>query len=107
MATILRYKNEILSLADRAIPGLVQRGGGQGSWLVDASNPICPSNPHYVVLRIAAANFALVALSLLATTWPLISLGLAVVVVVVLLVWLMRHPDTASNAASDPTAVQT
>ena len=60
-----------------------------------------------VVLRIGAANFSLVALSLLATTWPLISLGLAVVAVVALLVWLMRHPDTASNAAPDPTAVQT
>jgi hydroxymethylglutaryl-CoA reductase len=28
MASILRYKAEILALADRAIPGLVQRGGG-------------------------------------------------------------------------------
>ena len=28
MAAILRYKAEILALADRAIPGLVQRGGG-------------------------------------------------------------------------------
>lgn len=28
MAAILRYKGEILGLADRAIPGLVQRGGG-------------------------------------------------------------------------------
>jgi UDP-N-acetylmuramyl pentapeptide phosphotransferase/UDP-N-acetylglucosamine-1-phosphate transferase len=56
-----------------------------------------------VVLRIAAANFALVALSLLATSWPLIALGLAVVVVVALLVWLMRHPDTAPDSA----AVQT
>jgi hydroxymethylglutaryl-CoA reductase len=28
VAAILRYKNEVLALADRAIPGLVQRGGG-------------------------------------------------------------------------------
>jgi len=28
VAAILRYKHEILALADRAIPGLVQRGGG-------------------------------------------------------------------------------
>ncbi len=31
MAAILHYKNEILALADRAIPGLVQRGGGARS----------------------------------------------------------------------------
>ncbi len=56
-----------------------------------------------VVLRIAAANFALVALALIGTSWPFIALALAIVVVIALLVWLMRHPDTAPEAA----AVQT
>jgi hypothetical protein len=45
----------------------------------------------------------LIALALLATSWPFIALGLAIAVVIALLVWLMRQPDTAPEAS----AVQT
>jgi len=56
-----------------------------------------------VVLRIAAGNFALLLLSLVATTWALIALAVAIIVVIALLVWLMRHPEPAPEAS----AVQT
>lgn len=49
-----------------------------------------------VVLRIAAANVALVLLSLLAIEFPFLSVALAVVVVAALLVWLLRGPDQAA-----------
>jgi UDP-N-acetylmuramyl pentapeptide phosphotransferase/UDP-N-acetylglucosamine-1-phosphate transferase len=49
-----------------------------------------------VVLRIGAANLALMMLALLATAWPILSLILAVAVVAALLVWLMRRPDAAA-----------
>ncbi|MEI9987428.1 MAG: glycosyltransferase family 4 protein [Aliidongia sp.] len=54
-----------------------------------------------VVLRIAAANFGLVALALLATAWPLIALALAIVLVVALLVWLMRPPPSRLQFSLD------
>jgi UDP-N-acetylmuramyl pentapeptide phosphotransferase/UDP-N-acetylglucosamine-1-phosphate transferase len=46
-----------------------------------------------VVLRIAAANLALLLLALLATDWPFIAVALAMIVVVALLVWLLRRPE--------------
>ena len=49
-----------------------------------------------VVLRIVAANLALVMLALLATVWPILSMALAVVVVAALLVWLLRRPNAAA-----------
>jgi UDP-N-acetylmuramyl pentapeptide phosphotransferase/UDP-N-acetylglucosamine-1-phosphate transferase len=51
-----------------------------------------------VVLRIAAANLALVLLALLAIAWPWIAVVLAVLVVAALLVWLLRR--------GEPEAVQ-
>ncbi|MEA2754431.1 MAG: hypothetical protein QOJ54_720, partial [Aliidongia sp.] len=49
-----------------------------------------------VVLRIAAANLALVLLALLATEWPLPALAGSIVVVAALLVWLLRRPAAAA-----------
>jgi UDP-N-acetylmuramyl pentapeptide phosphotransferase/UDP-N-acetylglucosamine-1-phosphate transferase len=57
------------------------------------------SSHSAVVVRILAANLALVMLSLLATIWPLVAVTAAVAAVVALLVWLLRHP---AEAAAQP-----
>lgn len=45
-----------------------------------------------VVLRIAAANAALILLAWLGTIWPFVAVALAAILVVCLLAWLLRRP---------------
>jgi UDP-N-acetylmuramyl pentapeptide phosphotransferase/UDP-N-acetylglucosamine-1-phosphate transferase len=87
---LLRFRRIWQAHREHFYQRAVQRGASHGA----------------VVLRIAAANAALILLAWLGVIWPFVAVALAVMVVVFLLGWLLRRPrvQAVAVAAGAPSA---